>query len=480
MVPIALAWAPLVVPIGAGLLALLFDSWTWRRTAVLAGAVGLAAAAVAAGHGVRTAAVGEAGGIIRFGGVFVTGRWVSGAAAALLGLSAVAIAGGWRTLSRSERGGQVAALSCLSAGAAVAAFSTQDILMVVIALETAAVCAYGLVASAGTDDAGEAAMKYLVQGAIVSGLAVVAIGTLYAVGGGSFASSGEMLSQGGAPVAAAVGFALLTCMLAFKAGAFPFHAWTPDAYGSAEPVTAGYLASVPKAASLAAAGMLLGGVIGGTRHAWVPAMIAIGSIVFGNLVALRQTSFRRMLAYSGVAHAGYAFTALVTSSAATSIAVYGVTYAISALGAFLVAEAVLETHPSYDGSIRSLSGLWKQRPVLAVALAVCLLSLTGIPLTVGFVGKLVVFGSLVGQGAAGGPWGWLAVVGVMGSVVSFGYYGNVMRVAFFTDPKRADDAVGRPGSATTAAVLCALLAIVAGCLPLVVGLSRALSLLGVG
>jgi NADH:ubiquinone oxidoreductase subunit 2 (subunit N) len=148
--------------------------------------------------------------------------------------------------------------------------------------------------------------------------------------------------------------------------------------------------------------------------------------------ALRQTSLRRMLGYSGIAQAGYALVGVVAQGGTFPVFVFGVGYALAASGAFLAAEAAGEGR-AWDGSIGRLAGLGRRRPLLAASLAVCLLSLTGIPLTFGFWGKFLVFGSAVS--VQGGAYLWLAVLGVIGSVVSFGYYGGVVRAVFLDEPE---------------------------------------------
>lgn len=450
----------------AGVIALALDAWDVRRGAVFAAVAGALVAGVAA------ALAGPLPASTIGGPQSADYRGMIGAAVALL--AAASLAGGWRRMTRAAHGGQTAALGSFTLAASLLALAATDLLTLALALEVMAIAAYGLVALAGTDKAREAATKYFVQGAVATGLLVLALGVLFARGGGSLSYS---VAQGGGVgdfpgSTALLGFALLTCVLAFKSAAFPFHSWAPDAYETAERPVAALLASVPKVAVIAAMVFVFlppqAAVL--STPAWVSpvprllfALLALASIVFGNLAALRQRSLTRMLAYSGIAQVGYALVGVAAGRGPATIVFAGL-YGLGAAGAFLVAEAVHEGDPSWDGSIAGLAGLSRRRPVLSAALAALMLSLTGIPLLGGFVGKLGVF-----AGAAGSLT-WLAVVGVVGSVVSFGYYGSVLRAAYLAEETGpATDMAARPGPAGLVAVSLAVMTVAFGLVPLVFG-----------
>lgn len=458
-----IALMPAGVAALAAVIALALDAWEARRGAVfvaVAGALGAGVAALVSGPLPAFTEAGPVPGDL---------SGVIGAAVALL--AAAGLAGGWRRMTNATHGGQTAALGAFTLAASLLALAATDLLTLALALEIMALAAYGLVALAGTDAAREAATKYFVQGAVATGLLVLALGVLFARGDGSLLYTA--VRDGGVGdyprSAALLGFALLTCVLAFKAGAFPFHSWAPDAYETAEPPVAALLASAPKVAVIAATVFVFlpAAPIEALSGSQVPralfAALALASIVFGNLAALRQRSFTRMLAYSGIAQVGYAFVGIAAGKGTATI-VFAVLYGLGAAGAFLVAEAVHEGDPSWDGSIAGLAGLSRRRPVLSAALAALMLSLTGIPLLGGFVGKLTVF-----AGAAGSLM-WLVVAGVVGSVVSFGYYGSVLRAAYLADegePAAEDGA--RPGPAALVAISLALLTVVLGLVPLAFG-----------
>jgi NADH-quinone oxidoreductase subunit N len=384
----------------------------------------------------------------------------------------IVLAGAWRRVVSSERGGTLAGLGALCVSGALVMLGATDLVTLVIALEATALCAYALVAIADTARAREAAMKYFVQGAVATTFLVVALGILLAVGAGSagYSAVAEGSVPGSFPMATAMlGWALLAAALAFKAGAFPFHSWAPDAYETADAPAAALLASVVKSSVIGAAAIVLltAGETSGIPAvpSALPAAIAVGSIVFGNLAALRQTSFKRMLAYSGIAQAGYAFVGIAAQTRAT-VGLFMACYAIAAAGAFMVVEAIAETDSAWDGTIGGLAGLARRRPGLAAALTVLMLSLTGMPLAAGFVGKLAVFSAAVVTGTA-----WLALIGVIGSVVSFGYYGAVIRAAYLSENGEPEPgAAGRPGPATIAVAVAAALTVVIGLTPLITGM----------
>ena len=212
--------------------------------------------------------------------------------------------------------------------------------------------------------------------------------------------------------------------------------WAPDVYeGAPTPIT-GFMAAGVKAAAFGALLRVFGFALPGLAGHWRPlvALVAIATMVVGNLAALAQPNLKRMLAYSSVAHAGYLLTAMVAAPglAGEAMLFYLVGYAAVNLGAFGVIAAL-----SRDGrepvAIADLTGLAQRRPALAAALAVYLVSLTGIPLTAGFVGKFYLFNAAVAAG-----WVSLAIVGVVMSVVSAYYYLGVVVAMYMRDPLAED------------------------------------------
>lgn len=444
-----------------GALAALTCEMTGRRTWAVAGAVaGAVAAAAWAASSPYVGAPGEP--VWSVFGLTIHRGSASLAIAALAGL---ALVGGWRWFTEAPQGARAASLGALSLAGALVVVAASDLLGLVIGLEWMALAGYALVALGGSDRAREAAMKYFVQGSAATGLLVLGVGLLLIVGdgGGSLRAVVESsASEPGRSPVVLLAWGLVLCVLAFKAGAFPFHSWAPDAYETAPRPAAALLAAVPKVAALVAMVYLFApesaaaDVLPEPLPLGTLAVLAALSIVFGNLVALRQRSFTRMLAYSGIAQVGYAFVGM-TSGFGAGVMVFAVLYALGAVGCFIGAEALARLEPAWDGTVAGMAGMARRSPAVSAAIAVCMFSLTGVPLFGGFVGKLALFAPAVIA------WPWLVTIGVVGSVVSFGYYGRVLRQLYFADGEAGEaDASGesRDPAAVIAIAAAALLVVV--------------------
>jgi len=465
-------FAPAALGVAGAMLAMLFDAWDRRGAAVVSAVVLLLA-------GATTALVAPAAaGIVRSGGFFA---WVT---AACLALGALALAGCWGTLTADRTGSRLTALGALAAASSALAGSSADIGVLFLAIEALALCGYAMVALAGTDRAREAAMKWFVQGSVATVVFVIGTAVLIGSTGGSLGYddlAGVAATGLGGPMA--VGFVLVFAAIAFKLGAFPFHSWMPDAYETAPTAASAVLASAGKVGPLAAVVWLALAFTGaqGERLIGIVAVIAVCSIVFGNLAALRQRSLARLLAYSGIAQVGYALVGVPLGVMSSSVLVFAVLYGLTAAGSFVLVEALHRTDPGWDGSIARLAGLSRREPLVAASLAVIMFSLTGIPLTAGFWGKFLVF-----AGASVGGYLWLAVAGVLGSVVSFGYYGAVIRSAYMDQQEGAPavgadvaemDTTSTPSAGPVRFVIAAiaLLVLVAGVAPIFYGLAPVLA-----
>lgn len=458
----ALLAAPFVIGLVAAVVALVADGWSGPRPALRISAIGLGVAAIVAVAG--TTGAGTVFGLLR------SGDGYSIMQALCFALGAGALIAGTDDLAARPHGGQVAALVAFSAVGSAALVGVTELVGLLVVLESVALLGYALVASSRTHAADEAAMKYFVQGSVAAGLLVYGVGVLLARDAHLDALSGR------ASLAAVV---LVACALAFKLGAFPFHSWVPDAYQAAPAPVAAFLATAPKvAAMVAVAGFFDARRLGAAypQLATVFAALAVASIVFGNLAALRQTSFARLLGYSAVAGAGYALVAMVLPLPRVWVALFAGAYGLAAFGSFVAAHAIVELRPDWDGTVRGLAGLGRTSPVLAGSLATLMLSLTGIPLTAGFWGKVAVFLAAMQSDWSVSVLGLridgvgLAIVGVIGSAVSFGYYGAVLRSAFLEPSASGPEAGGRTGAATWMTVAIAVLVVVLGVLPFLCGL----------
>ncbi len=485
------SFAPQIACVAGAGVAVALDAFGKRAAAVASVVV-----ATTAGGVLATVAAGDPPALI--GDVALSGVGFSGAVALICLIGALVIAGSYRQLTAASHGGGLAALCAVVVAAAGVAAAAADILVLLLALETMALCAYALVWSGRTAGAVEASVKYFVQGAVATGLFVLGLSILFGLYGGSTSYvwiRGVMGSEAGPPVTTA--FVLLAVALAYKLGAFPFHSWALDAFEHAPPYASSLLAGVPKLATVVAVMVLFSrSVFAGVPdeyQVWVFAFIAVASMAFGALGGLAQGSYTRMLAYSGVAQIGYALVAVAVGAAGMMPAALLVAaYTVAGSVAFLATAAYRVARPGWDGSIEGLAGLGRERRLLSVALGVALFSLIGMPLTAGFWGKFLVFGAAISYG-----YWWLALIGVLASVVSFGYYGAVLRSLFFEEapppgaravsphPGGASAAVGEgePGAdrfAEGAVVAGGLVLLAVGTLPLVFGLSRVLGFLTFG
>lgn len=333
-----------------------------------------------------------------------------------------------------------------------------ELLTIFLALETLSICLYCLAAfHRRVSLSGEAAIKYFLMGAFVSAFVVYGIALIYgATGTTRFDEIGRSLaSMPSMPVLASLGFLLLVAGFGFKMSVVPFHAWSPDTYQGAPSPFVAFLSVAPKVASALVLYRLLETVVqGGAVAKWssVVAALSVLSMVVGNLLALAQRDIKRMLAYSGVAHMGYLLLALVTVDRAslTPVLVYLLAYALMNAGAFAIV-AMLYSRPGEQHLITDLAGWGYRYPLLGGCLAVCMLSLGGIPPTVGFLGKYLVFLNAVGDGHIG-----LAIVGVLASLVGVFYYLRVVYVLYMRPETRQPDGLLIDVWGRAAAVLAAL------------------------
>ncbi|MGF1561632.1 MAG: NADH-quinone oxidoreductase subunit NuoN [Geminicoccaceae bacterium] len=289
----------------------------------------------------------------------------------------------------------------------------------------------------------EAGLKYFVLGALASGILLYGCSLVYGFTGTlSFpALAGTFGADNPLPNGAITGLVFIAAGLAFKISAVPFHMWTPDVYeGAPTPVTA-FLAAAPKVAAMGLILRVFMQPFGSFVDQWqqVIVFISIASMLLGAFAAIGQTSIKRLLAYSSIGHVGYA---LVGLSAGTERGVYAVMiymaiYLFMTVGSFACVMA-LRRQDYQISRIEEFAGLGRTQPMMALALAIFMFSLAGIPPLAGFFGKLYVFMAAVEQGLIG-----LAVIGVLASVVGAYYYLRIVKLMYFDEPK---DAFDRPVS----------------------------------
>jgi len=432
-------YTPLIV---GALFAFGADAFASRRLALGAAALGLLVAAgtgIAAGVLSPTADIAD---VIRVGGPFSSVPGVI----ALCG--ALALLGGWRALASREGGGTTAGLYAFAAAAAGVVSAAADLTTLLIAIEIVALISYALVSEGRTTRSDEAAMKYFIQGSVATGFFVMGMAVLVGLfaPSGHYAQLATMLGDGLLADPAMVGVVLIVAALAFKAGVAPLHTWAPDAYETAHVPSAAFLATGPKLGAVFALVMFVTLADSALKSvALVPLLLGLSivSVLVGSIGALGQKSYRRMLAYAGIAQVGYALLAVAMLDP-TSVAFFMSTYAIATTGAFLAADSFHRLYPAWDGTVSGLAGMGRRAPLTSAAVSVMLVSLVGVPPMLGFWGKFQVFATAIyGSAAAflgGGSAlvGWLLVsavgVGLLGSIISLGYYGGVLRALYLLSP----------------------------------------------
>ncbi len=333
----------------------------------------------------------------------------------------------------------------------------NDLVVVFVALELLSIPLYILAAFRYPDaKSSESGMKYLVLGAFASAFFVFGAALIYGATGSTslpviFDVVARGFASGGAPeLLLLVGAGLILVGLGFKVAVVPFHMWTPDVYeGAPTPVTA-FMSVAAKVGGFAALLRILVFALpvlstgAAEASAWqqVVALIAAATLILGNVVAISQQNVKRLLAYSSIAHAGYIMMALAAAGAsgygeqATRAAlVYLLAYMFTGLGAFAVAIAI-ERDDGSGTDLEHFVGLGRSKPLLAGMMAVFMLSLTGIPLTAGFIGKWLIFQATLESGLIA-----LAIVGVLTTIVSAYYYVGIIVRMFLRDGE-GDPAAG--------------------------------------
>ncbi len=359
--------------------------------------------------------------------------------------------------------GEYHSLLLLAAVGMMIAVSTPDLLTLYLGLELMTVCSYILVGITRKRQASiEGAIKYFLVASFASAILLYGISLTYGITGATdFTAIASALSEhslGSNPLLV-VAIVLVVCGLAFKVAAVPFHAWAPDAYQGASAPVAAFLAAASKAAGLAALGRVVLAAFG--SQAMVLSVILWGlaalSLLAGSIVSMAQTDMKRLLAYSSIAHAGYALLGLLagTPEGISATMTYAFLYVFMTLGAFGVVVALGERGETLDG----YQGLAAQRPAIAGVFLVFLLSLSGFPPTAGFMAKFTVILSAVRTGHV-----LLAVLAVVCSVISAFVYMRVAVAMFMKEPQQPAPA-RFPMAVSAALAIAVVVTLMGGVLP---------------
>ncbi len=333
-----------------------------------------------------------------------------------------------------------------------------DMMVIFLGLELLSICLYVLAGfNRASVKSNEAGLKYFLLGAFSTGFLLYGMALTYGATGSTKIQAISAFVMGNPSVATnplfVVGMLLISTGFCFKIAAAPFHMWTPDVYqGAPTPVTA-FMSAGPKAAGFAAFIRVMIFAFPMLKAEWGQLLwiLAVLTMTVGNIIALSQDNVKRMLAYSSIAHAGYALVGFTATNAegAAGILFYMLSYAFMNIGAFAVLVLIGKKGES-NGNVQDLAGFAHKKPLLAAIFSIFLFSLAGIPPTAGFIGKFYLFSAAVKSGYI-----WLAIIGVLNSAASMYYYLRVMVFMYMKDPTEEFDWAG----VTPAIALCLLVAV---------------------
>jgi NADH-quinone oxidoreductase subunit N len=378
----------------------------------------------------------------------------------------------------SRHPGEFGLLLLLAALGVMFLVSSEHLLMVFIALELTSLSLYAM-AALGNHERGsaEAALKYFLIGGVATAFLLYGLSLVYGLTGETNLPlvASALAARADDPLMLAA-LVMVIMGFGFKIAAAPFHVWAPDVYEGAPVPAAAFIASTSKIGSFFVLGKMLWigfatvpGASGwqGYASGWHPviAVIALASMVWGNLAAIAQHKVRRLLAYSAVAHAGYASLAFLADGKLgyPALIYYVVTYALATLGAFGAVAHVLR-HAGGD-DLERFDGLGQRAPILSLCLMVFLLSLAGVPPLAGFFGKFYVFTAAIKAGGDSLALLWLVLIGLAASVVSLYYYLQVLKRVYVSPPAiGAQDFSPAPVTQIVLVIL-ALLVLLLGCFP---------------
>ncbi|NID11989.1 NADH-quinone oxidoreductase subunit N [Fibrivirga algicola] len=345
------------------------------------------------------------------------------------------------------------AIMLFSLVGAIMMIGYENLLMLFVGIEVLSVAMYVLTGSDKRNlRSNEAALKYFLMGSFATGILLFGMALLYGATG-TFTISGiasavnSMAAAQTSPLLLYTGMFMLLIGMLFKVSAAPFHFWTPDVYDGAPSLFTAFMSTVVKTAGFAALLRVLMVCFntGSVYAYWVQvlAVITILTLVIGNITAVYQSSFKRMMAYSSISHAGYLLIGLIglTQQSKGAIAFYSLAYSVSTIAAFGILLLVVKNRPINDAlvgdqttltrpdeSYEAFNGLARANPLLGFVMTVAMLSLAGIPLTAGFWGKFMLFSTAVDRGLV-----WILVVAVLMSAVSIYYYFRVIIAMYFRE-----------------------------------------------
>ncbi|HEX9436022.1 MAG TPA: NADH-quinone oxidoreductase subunit N [Candidatus Limnocylindria bacterium] len=352
-------------------------------------------------------------------------------------------------------------------GAMTIALAT-DLITLFVGIELMSIPVYVLAGLQRRDRyANEAALKYFLLGAFSSAILVYGFAWLFGIAGSTdlVHVSAAVAKAGLGSPEVVVALALVTAGLGFKAAVVPFHQWTPDAYDGAPTPSTAFMSVAPKAAAFAAILRVMATALGPVQLDWalVFAVLAVVTMTGGNVVALVQTNVKRMLAYSSIAHTGYILAGVAALAAGTSagaaVLFYLFAYGIMNLGAF-ASLTLLDLEGTRGATLDELNGLWSRHSSGALAFTIFLVNLTGIPPTIGFLGKFLMIQPVLDAG-----FGWVAVAIALNAALAAFYYLRVVVHMFMYDPEAGAPRIEGARILSVSLVVVAVITILLGVLP---------------
>lgn len=343
----------------------------------------------------------------------------------------------------------------------VAMVSFGNLAMFFLGIEVLSISLYILAASDRMNlKSNEAGMKYFLMGSFASGIILFGICLIYgAMGSFDVTEISELSQSAELPIWFPIGIVLVTIGMLFKIAAVPFHFWAPDVYEGSPALTTALMSTLAKVVAMATLYKLLSVMNADISEAFkmVVVVLSMASMTVGNIMALRQTNVKRMLAFSGVSHAGFMLMTLLSlATSAGSLLYYASAYSLSGIAAFSVILYVCKNRNNED--ITNFHGLGKTNPLLAAILTSALLSMAGIPIFAGFFAKLVLFNEVIQTGYLA-----LVIVAVVNSIISVGYYFKLI-LAMYTKESN-EERTGKPFLIYAVAVVAIVLNIALGLFP---------------
>lgn len=420
----------LIAIIGLGVLCLLFEIFDARKAIVTIVVIGLLAIL-----GLDISEINESP-VAYYNNMIVVGKYSSAFSALFIILTLFLVILGQKFYeNRPSKFSDFIAIKLFLLAGAVAMVSFGNLAMFFLGIEVLSIALYVLASSNRTSiKSNEAGLKYFLMGSFASGIILFGICLIYgAMGSFDIVEISELSHSAELPIWFPIGIVLVFIGMLFKIAAVPFHFWAPDVYEGSPALTTALMSTLAKVVAIATLYKLVKTMNADISPAFqlVIVIVSIASMTVGNIMALRQINVKRMLAFSGISHAGFMLmTLLSTEKSSGTLLYYTSAYALAGIAAFTVILYVCKTRENED--INNFHGLGKNNPLMAAILTASLLSMAGIPIFGGFFAKLFLFTQTIQAGFIA-----LVIVAVINSIISVGYYFKLILAMYTKEPNEA-------------------------------------------